>query len=295
MSYYRKRKSTLTKKEQRTILKIIFWFIIFAVPFVMFIGLLAAFQVPDTIFPYLIIPFSIAEGVFLAIYNSPSAKGKRGEKRIAKILEKQAKKENGYVINDVIIPDVKGDKTSQIDHVYISKNTIACIETKNYSGRVYGNQDDREWTQVLNYGKVKNRLYNPEMQNFTHISRMSELTGINHKLISNIVVFVKGNIDYITCDHVYTPRGLKNFLRSQTEEKFYDETVKKVYQKLLTYKDNPIQTTKEHIQEIKKMQKDVNNNICPRCGGELVVRTGKDGSKFLGCKNYPRCKFTKKL
>jgi DNA topoisomerase I len=31
---------------------------------------------------------------------------------------------------------------------------------------------------------------------------------------------------------------------------------------------------------------------CPRCGGNLVEREGKFG-KFLGCRNYPKCKFTK--
>ena len=33
---------------------------------------------------------------------------------------------------------------------------------------------------------------------------------------------------------------------------------------------------------------------CPRCGGTLVQRNGKFGP-FLGCNNYPRCKFTKPI
>ena len=37
----------------------------------------------------------------------------------------------------------------------------------------------------------------------------------------------------------------------------------------------------------------VDNMICPKCGGNLVVRNGKYGS-FIGCSNYPKCKFTKK-
>lgn len=32
-------------------------------------------------------------------------------------------------------------------------------------------------------------------------------------------------------------------------------------------------------------------DLCPRCGGELVKREGKNGP-FLGCKFYPFCKFT---
>ena len=33
--------------------------------------------------------------------------------------------------------------------------------------------------------------------------------------------------------------------------------------------------------------------ICPRCGGNLVERTGKFGT-FYGCSNYPKCKYTLK-
>ncbi len=37
---------------------------------------------------------------------------------------------------------------------------------------------------------------------------------------------------------------------------------------------------------------------CPKCGSNLIERTAKKGpkvgSKFLGCENFPRCKFSKK-
>lgn len=33
-------------------------------------------------------------------------------------------------------------------------------------------------------------------------------------------------------------------------------------------------------------------NICPRCGGILKEKKGKYG-EFIGCANYPNCKYTK--
>lgn len=39
--------------------------------------------------------------------------------------------------------------------------------------------------------------------------------------------------------------------------------------------------------------KTIERGICPRCGGQLVLRTGKYGS-FYGCTNYPKCKFTQR-
>lgn len=34
-----------------------------------------------------------------------------------------------------------------------------------------------------------------------------------------------------------------------------------------------------------------NLDTCPRCGGNLVERSGKYG-KFIGCSNYPKCRYT---
>jgi restriction system protein len=40
-------------------------------------------------------------------------------------------------------------------------------------------------------------------------------------------------------------------------------------------------------------------NVCPKCGGEMVLRTVQNGPnpglKFWGCSNYPKCRFSKAL
>lgn len=36
-----------------------------------------------------------------------------------------------------------------------------------------------------------------------------------------------------------------------------------------------------------------NNMICPKCNGNLVERNGKY-ENFVGCSNYPKCKYIKK-
>ncbi len=33
--------------------------------------------------------------------------------------------------------------------------------------------------------------------------------------------------------------------------------------------------------------------VCPKCGGELITREGKYGS-FIGCSNFPKCRYTQK-
>jgi len=36
------------------------------------------------------------------------------------------------------------------------------------------------------------------------------------------------------------------------------------------------------------------DNRCPKCGGLLVKRNGKFGS-FLGCSNFPKCRYTQPI
>ena len=38
----------------------------------------------------------------------------------------------------------------------------------------------------------------------------------------------------------------------------------------------------------------VEDHVCPECGNKLVIRQGRFG-KFIGCNNYPRCKYTEKI
>ncbi len=36
-------------------------------------------------------------------------------------------------------------------------------------------------------------------------------------------------------------------------------------------------------------------NNCPKCGSQLKERHGKSGSSFLGCSNYPNCRFVRNI
>ena len=102
---------------------------------------------------------------------SPESKGERGENRVAKILGDTISGEQ-YVINDLLFQDENG-QSCQIDHIFINKFGIWVIETKNYTGNIYGQENQREWTQVLAYGNEKNKFYNPIKQNATHIYHLS--------------------------------------------------------------------------------------------------------------------------
>ena len=91
--------------------------------------------------------------------HAHDAKGQKGERKMNKLLEEYCASHPGsYLISGVIIPDSRG-LTSDIDHILFAPVGIFVIETKNYSGRIYGSDETRDWTQVLNYGKIKNRFF----------------------------------------------------------------------------------------------------------------------------------------
>ena len=83
--------------------------------------------------------------VFGAIRNTPEHKGKEGELHVHNIL---AQLPEGYtILDDVMLKTDNG--TTQIDHVVVSRYGVFAIETKNYRGDIYGNDDRQQWTQVI--------------------------------------------------------------------------------------------------------------------------------------------------
>lgn len=218
-------------------------------------------------------------------------KGARGENSVSRVLGGTIE-DKQYLVNDIIVVDENG-KTSQIDHVFVNKYGIWVIETKNYAGFIYGNESQREWTQVLAYGKTKNKLYNPIKQNGTHIYILKKKFKTNLPFYS-LIVFIEADISNVTADNVINIQSLRKTVWSDTGKSITLEQMKKCYNKLIKLKENSGVTIEEHIENVNKMQKDIKNGICPRCGGKLVLRKGENGD-FYGCANFPKCKFTKKI
>ena len=71
------------------------------------------------------------------------------------------------IFHDLYVEKQKG-KYAQIDLVVLTSVGVLVFEVKDYSGWIYGNNSPK-WTQVLAYGRMKYRFYNPIMQNNKHI------------------------------------------------------------------------------------------------------------------------------
>ena len=51
---------------------------------------------------------------------------------------------------------------------------------------------------------------------------------------------------------------------------------------------------KEAQVEKQRPEDEETNEVCPRCGGKLMIKTGRFG-KFLACSNFPECRYTGQL
>ena len=217
-------------------------------------------------------------------------KGAMGEHVVAQILGETIPGEQ-YVINDLSFYDKKGS-SCQIDHVYINKRGVWVIETKNYSGMIFGSENEREWTQVV--GNQKRKFYNPIKQNTTHIYRLAEFIKAK-RAFRNVVVFLhKADLSNVTASNVYTVYELKYVINQRTGVRLSRAKMKRYYNKLLKLKEKRSVSTEEHIENIEEMQNNLRRGRCPRCGAKLVLRNGKNGA-FYGCSNYPTCTFTKNV
>ena len=121
-----------------------------------------------------------------ALLQNPKVKGRIGERAVRSVIGKDLDEETYIEFHDLIIPSRSG--TTQIDHIYVSVFGIFVIETKNYTGWIFGSEKQSKWTQVVY--KQKHYFQNPLRQNYAHIKALSELLKLPEEKFHSMVVFL---------------------------------------------------------------------------------------------------------
>ena len=176
--------------------------------------------------------------------------GSEGESIVAKTLKK-LNPEEYLILNDIMIETSFG--TSQIDHVVISKRGIFVIETKHYSGLIFGNETNANWTQQFNRGKTL--FHNPVMQNFSHVMALKSALGIDKdSLFIPIVVFshpdVRLSVDTVK-ESVVIIRDLLFTIKSKKGIVFTNDEVISFYNSLNEKNITSKEKRLEHIEKLK--------------------------------------------
>lgn len=215
-------------------------------------------------------------------------RGVEGERKVARKLSKCDTK-TSRLLNDVVFLDEKGE-SYQIDHIFINENGIWIIETKNWAGRIYGTDEQKEWTQVLAYGKEKNRMYSPVKQNLTHAFKVQKILKGRVPILP-LVVFVSADISNVKSGYVCDIDNLPRMVRRNYGFHLTPQEIEQYYQTLVYYQSQCCISSEEHSRKREQKQKGLKRGICPNCSGKLVERVGQNGA-FYGCSNYPKCHFT---
>ena len=229
--------------------------------------------------------------ITLKVYY-PNFRGFMGEFWV-KLELKKLPKDKYVVLNDIMIKDEKG--THQIDHLVISMFGIFVIEMKNYYGLIKGKEFDNKWCQYL--GKNKSYFLNPIHQNYGHIKSLSNLLKLDDKYFISVICFSnQAKIDVKSSSIVTQVDFLDNEILKYNEN-IVDSDIKELANVIIDNNIEDKKSRKQHVEDIRIKVNNAreleNNMICPKCGNELVERNGKYG-KFIGCSDFPKCKYIKK-
>lgn len=170
-----------------------------------------------------------------------------GEKEVNQVLSKLS----GYkLLSDIMIKREIG--TSQIDHILIGKKGIFVIETKDYSGSIYGEQYSKYWIQMIN--RNKNQFYNPIRQNYGHIKALEEYIGRKGIFISVIVFTNKSNLKKVKTETpVIQLKKLKKFIRKYPSDiKLSKEEIECIYNSIKKGNVHSNRARKKHVKRINR-------------------------------------------
>lgn len=139
-----------------------------------------------------------------------------GEALLTQTLTKHFNTEDYHLLNHITLKH--GDVTTQVDHILVSRFGVFVIETKDFTGWIFGNANHDTWTQATYRDKFK--FQNPIRQNYLHVKAVEQLLDfVPSSAIHSVVVFV-GDAEFKTDmpTGVFTLPQLVDHLRGWTEE-----------------------------------------------------------------------------
>lgn len=140
----------------------------------------------------------------------------RGEALVSGHLHMHFRPPEYHLMNHVTIR--MDDGTTQVDHILVSRFGVFVLETKDYSGWLFGKAADPRWTQVR--FRKRFTFQNPIFQNNRHVRAVQDLLDfLPPDAVKSVVVFC-GDAEFKT----QVPQGvimigqLADYLRQHTEE-----------------------------------------------------------------------------
>ncbi len=178
-------------------------------------------------------------------------KGFWGEYLLYKKLIKQFGEDK--LLTNVYLPSVNTDNT-EIDVIGVHNGLVYCFEMKNYSGTIYGKQNDKYWTQVLAF-RTKNKFLNPIRQNYAHVQALKDYLSIREDEIIPIVIFSnKANLQNVTINNYNLGKMYDGVILY--EDRVGSLTDDEIINKLVTRTNVDELTKIEHIEQVNQLKEE---------------------------------------
>lgn len=192
--------------------------------------------------------------------------GRYGEYLTYKYL-KQFETNGAKFLFNIYIPKENGE-TTEIDVLMICKKGVFVFESKNYSGWIFGSENQKNWYQTLPAGRGrshKEHFYNPIMQNRSHIKHLKAFLGEQVPMRSIIVfsdrctlksVQIRSN-DISVINRYSVAPVVSGICNQIPNDLLTDNDVTEIYNQLYSY---------TQVDEIAKMQHiaNIHNNLNPQ-------------------------------
>lgn len=149
----------------------------------------------------------------------------------------------------------RGEET-EIDCIFIGKGGVFLFESKNFKGRIYGSEDQKDWfhTYKNEKGVRKTRFFNPMMQNGAHRKALMHILEGNVP-VHAMVVFGR-DAELFTDVATEKPKellligDLRKTVKSFGTSALTKEQIGEIYRILLPYSINDRKKQAEHIKSV---------------------------------------------
>lgn len=248
-------------------------------------------------------------GALIRLFR-PHIKGWFGEQILDKLLKARLDGTKYKILHDIMLPTDDG-ATTQIDHVVVSEWGIFVIETKTYSGWIFGDAKSPQWT--VSHFKRKDRFQNPLRQNYKHVATLAECLGISESYFKSVVAFSGEAVFKTQMPPEVTHFGnVADYILGHSDIAIIPaEQVPEIVEVIREWQASLSRERKAaHVANLRKNHpaKEISHRAepqppmavapgdaaapaCPKCGAAMVRRTRKsDGGQFWGCPNYPKCR-----
>ena len=201
-------------------------------------------------------PYYKVRGTLFGFYKDH--KGAHGEYLIYNELKK-FEKNGAKILFNCYVPKSNG-QTSEIDILMIHTSGMYVFESKNYSGWIFGSENDKYWTQTLPSGKgktQKSHFLNPMIQNQTHINALSNYMDKLPSVYS-IVAFsnrctfknINGEFNHNCIIHREDIQKTINQIISSSQTSLSSDEIDQIYKKLYPLTQVSDDIKKKHIENI---------------------------------------------